>query len=321
MSIHEKTGQKGEGIDLESRLKLEIASIASYEDYAHYHCSMEETNLARREEERRLVAPYSPFDIHGFYWACRSEERFFVISPGEDSLEGVPNWREQLVCRRCHLNNRLRASIHILEAEHQPRKTSPIYLTEQVTPAYGVLRSRFANLVGSEFLGDFLPKGKSTWKRIARVSWRRVRNENLACLSFRTQAFDFILSFDVFEHTPDYLMALQECFRCLRPGGTLLFSVPFNLTSYPNLIRARVTPDGEVHHLMTPEYHDDPIKKEGCLCYTNFGWELLDEVRGIGFENVSAVFYWSRRFAYLGGDCFIFSAAKPGVHENPPAQS
>jgi len=72
---------------------------------------------------------------------------------------------------------------------------------------------------------------------------------------------------------------------------------------------------------MTPEYHDDPIKREGCLCYTNFGWELLDEVRGIGFENVSAMFYWSRRFAHLGGDCFIFSAAKPGVHENPPAQS
>lgn len=205
--------RRHEGTDFEPRPNLEIVRIASCEDCTQYLDSMQETNLARREEERKLVATCSPFDVHGFCWVCGSEERFFVISPGEDSLEVVPNWREQLVCRGCHLNNRLRASIHILEAEYQPRKTSSIYLTEQVTPVYGVLRSRYANLVGSEFLGDFLPKGQSTWKRFASVRWRRVRNENLGCLSFGTQAFDFILSFDVFEHTPDYLMALQECFR------------------------------------------------------------------------------------------------------------
>lgn len=61
-------------------------------------------------------------------------------------------------------------------------------------------------------------------------------------------AFDFIFSFDVFEHIPDYRAAFRECLRCLKPGGELVFTVPFSHSSERNIVRAEVNADGNVVH-------------------------------------------------------------------------
>jgi SAM-dependent methyltransferase len=48
-----------------------------------------------------------------------------------------------------------------------------------------------------------------------------------ACsLSFKDNFFDLIVSFDVFEHIPNDKLAVKECYRVLKPGGKLIFSVP-----------------------------------------------------------------------------------------------
>jgi SAM-dependent methyltransferase len=45
-------------------------------------------------------------------------------------------------------------------------------------------------------------------------------------LPYRASVFDFIVSYDVFEHVRDVETVLQECWRVLKPGGRLLAVFP-----------------------------------------------------------------------------------------------
>jgi ubiquinone/menaquinone biosynthesis C-methylase UbiE len=89
-----------------------------------------------------------------------------------------------------------------------------VYLTEQVTPLFRYLGSRYADLVGSEYLGEKLPRGAT--------DSRGVRNEDLTRLTFPDESFDVLLSFDCFEHMPDFVAGMCEVARVLKPGGRLL---------------------------------------------------------------------------------------------------
>jgi SAM-dependent methyltransferase len=258
--------------------------------------------------EQGLITDQSAFAVSGHCFVCGQRVDFHVDFSYCSFINGerTPNWREHLSCPGCGLNNRMRAAIHILEQAYRPRQTSRLYATEQTTPLFRALRARYPRLIGSEYLGSALPFGTTNAKGI--------RNESITHLRFPSSAFDHILSFDVLEHVPDYLKGFSECFRCLKPGGTLLFSVPF--TGEPdNLVRAQVNANGTISHLLPPEYHGDPLNAQGCLCFYHFGWELLDSLRGIGFRDVFAFRYWSREFGYLGnGEQLMFTAQRPPAH-------
>lgn len=62
----------------------------------------------------------------------------------------------------------------------------------------------------------------------AEYSSPRVRNASLTALPFPDASFAVVLCLDVIEHLPiaDQTIALAEMTRVLRPGGTLLASVP-----------------------------------------------------------------------------------------------
>ena len=137
-------------------------------------------------------------------------------------------------------------------------------------------------------------------------------------LTFADETFDAILSFDVLEHVPAYDEALRECWRCLKQGGAFLLSVPFVLRSPRNRLRARLLPDGRVEHLLAPEYHGDPINPEGVLCFNDFGWEFLDELRSCGFQDAAGYFFWSRE---LGTSDLSSSCSLPIRYEPVVARS
>lgn len=170
---------------------------------------------------------------------------------------------------------------------------STIYITEQLTPVYRYLKKQYRNSIGSEYLGAAVPRGTTRYDGL--------RNEDLTALSFASNTMDFVLSFDVFEHVPGYISAFAECCRVLKPGGSLLFSVPFGLNSENNLIRARMRPDGSVEHLLPPEYHGNPLDPSGgSLCFQYFGWNMLDQLKSVGFTTTYAAILWSLQYAYLG---------------------
>ena len=212
------------------------------------------------------------------------------------------NWREHLQCPRCHLNNRMRASIHLFLETIAPTPEFRIYATEQSSPLYLYLRKRFPFLQGSEFVQDTALMSENSAKRL--------QHEDLTRLSFSTESFDAILSFDVLEHIPDYRRAFAECARTLKSSGKMLFSVPFDANSARNQIRAKLRKDGTIEHLLPPEYHDDPRNPEGCLCFQHFGWEMLEEMKQAGFSAVSALSYYSREYGYLGDKQIQFLAEK-----------
>lgn len=284
---------------------LPVIRIETLEQYHQHGAASAQVRDARAAEERTLALAQESFRVPGHCAVCNRPVGFQVDHEyAFETADGTkqPNWREQLCCPGCGLNNRMRAAIQILMEQAQPDRGDTLYVTEQTTPLFAALKRLFPNTVGSEFLGDRTPLGTT--------DVNGVRNEDITRLTFPDAAFDHILSFDVLEHVPDYMAGLRECWRCLKPGGTLLFSVPFR-HAQDTLVRARLTADGAVEHLLPPEYHGNPISDDGILCFYHFGWDLLERMRSMGYTDAAGLFYHSRELGYLGSEQFLFIARKP----------
>lgn len=280
---------------------LPTKQIGSFDEYCEYRQSMsgEYDDRYRLELEQQKHRDY--FFVPGFCFVCGRPVSFQVdLTFGFRTAEGnvLPNWRESLFCPECLLNNRMRAAIHIFHDKCHPRSDCALYLTEQTTAIYSWFKKAFEHTTGSEFLGSTCPAGF--------IDMQGIRHEDLTRLSFEDGQFDFILCFDVFEHIPNYRRAFRECRRVLKKGGALFFSIPFDRNSPRNIIRADLSPDGSIRHLLPPEYHADPLQSGGCLCFRHFGWECLDELREEGFSESAVLLFWSLDYGYLGGEQLLF---------------
>ena len=283
-----------------STLSLTYAySHAHYQEIAAQFQKLGEYQRRQKIQESLLTGA-NEFSVPGY---CHITSRYteFTVDLRKVDQVKLPNWRESLFSEGIY-NSRMRASMHIFEEILRPRKQDPIYITEYYAPLYAWLKKKYPNTIGSEYLGPGIAPGS--------VDEHGVRNESLSALSFPDESMQFVLSFECFEHFADYKAGLRECARVLKPGGSLLMTVPFRLDSAQNIVRARDREDGTVEHLLPPEYHGDPVRKEGCLCYYHFGWELLDDMWAAGFRNPRACLYWSREFGYLGIEQVLFMANK-----------
>jgi SAM-dependent methyltransferase len=202
------------------------------------------------------------------------------------------NFRERLVCPRCLLNNRQRFMAHVVRSAIRERPAASVYMYEQVTPFFAwAERELPARVVGSEYLGHDVRAG---------VVVDGVRHEDALALSFDDDAFDAVVSNDVFEHVPDIERSLAECARVLRDDGRLFFSIPFHVTSESTMKRAELR-NGELVELLPAEYHGNPISPGGSLVFYDHGWEILDACRSAGFRDAYVLTYWSLLYGYLGG--------------------
>jgi len=238
--------------------------------------------------------------LSGVCWFCRRRADFAYapVAPGE-----LPNWREQLACNGCGLISRVRLGLLLACAALE--RTGPAavpYVTEQVTPAYGALAARYPRAIGSEYVPDeaAAERLRQYMEQCAAGSGGTLRHENVTVLTLADRSVDAVLSFEVLEHVPDYRAALREFARVLRPGGSIVLSVPFLSTQQATTVRATVEPDGTVRHLLEPEYHGDPAASDSCLAYYNFSWDFLDELRAAGFADAGLVDAWSPASAFLG---------------------
>ncbi len=280
---------------IDPQYRLAVTPVCNLTEY-QAHAAMNVTEYKKRWElELGLAASGSEFETAGFCYPCNKNVLFKTdFQYGSTLANGtkVPNWRERVLCPECQMNNRTRASIQILGETLGAKKSSTIYIAEQVTPLYVALKKRFPKIIGSEYIGDKIDFGQ--------CDERGVRNESITKLTFADDEFDFILNFDVLEHVPDVSSGLKEIYRTLANNGTLLLSVPFLPGEQSTRTRARINNLGEIEHLLEPQYHGDPIADAGCLCFQDFGWDLLDQMRSVGFTEVSILFYWSAALGYYG---------------------
>jgi SAM-dependent methyltransferase len=129
--------------------------------------------------------------------------------------------------------------------------------------------------VSSEFIDPGLESGQTR---------DGILHVDVQATHFKDESFDLVLSSEVLEHVPRPLVAMEEAFRVLKPGGFFIFTAPFYLHRFTNEIRALVDEQGVTTYLRRPWYHDDPMHADGALTYTIFAPEILCQLEAIGFE-------------------------------------
>jgi SAM-dependent methyltransferase len=243
-----------------------------------------------------------PFELPGFCPFCEKAVSFVVFLAGGERVDPgtlVPNWREQLKCPSCGMNNRQRLvaawATGLAGEKLQTPNGTPlaIYLTEQVTPIFRALTDRFGaeSVIGSEYIAPDYPSGA--------IREDSIRHEDVEQLSFPNRSFDFVLSCDVFEHVNDPDQGFQEIARVLRPGGRFIMTVPFYSLNESGAKRSSIE-NGELHHHLPEQYHGNPMSEKGSLVFSDFGWDLLDRIRAAGFAAARADYYWSEEYGHLG---------------------
>ncbi len=255
----------------------------SHEDWRQYRLAHESTLRQEAQADALLLHSLTAEGVHGQCVLC-GKPRWFR-APGMSAQASV-SLRESLACETCNANARQRAMAQVLFDSTQIARAN-VYITEQASTVYLQLKRHCRRLVGSEFVQG--------WRRRLRLSlWllrqgclQWPRSEDVTALSFGAGAFDAVVSLDVLEHVPDYRRALAEFARVLRPGGVLVFTVPFYDEQAASTVLARVGIDG-VEHLVPPEYHGDPVSS-GALCFHHFGWDLLEAMRAAGFSSAEAL--------------------------------
>lgn len=205
------------------------------------------------------------------------------------------------ICAGCGLNSRMRA---VVDFVRRTGVRGDCLLAEHLTPSTPVFRTMFDSVICSEYLGPNLKPGSMHMRGKVRV-----RHEDLTGLSLADTSVDMVVTQDVFEHIPDFDTAFEECRRVLRPGGRLVFSIPFFPDQESTEVIASVAADGSVSHVGAPEIHGNPLGG-GSLCFQHFGWDILDRLRSAGFSDAAAHAYRGAWQGHLLGPSFVFEASR-----------
>ena len=168
-------------------------------------------------------------------------------------------------------------------------------------PLVDYLRRHARSLALSEYLDDVEPGTVRDG----------VRCEDVQRLGYADGGFDLVTHSEVLEHVPDDARALGELHRVLRPGGTMLFTVPLH-QGERTVERARLR-EGRVEYLCEPVHHDDPLRATGILAFRDYGHDIRTRVRAAGFADVHLMVA-DTRLPWLSPRKIIF-ARKPLVHQ------
>lgn len=257
----------------------------------------------------RMLQSRHAFSFPAYCSSCERVTKMnisWLFGGGNLSTSIHPAWTETAACETCSLNSRMRALVEFLKTRADLKQVKKVYIAEQVTPLFQIFKKLFPSLTGSEFMGDEYKSGETVmqWRKFSRI-----RHEDLTALSFEANEFDLAMTLDVFEHIPNYRKSFSEIARVLTPGGHLIFTIPFFYDLEKTRVRAAVGPEGIIHHL-PPEIHGNPVAEGGSLCFQNFGWDILTDLRHAGFSDAMASMYWGPWQGHLGFPFFVFSARK-----------
>lgn len=290
----------------EGRARMESPVFHSKAEYDAWLAETEAKRTAERAADAAAVQPGAfSFGTQGYCSICAAATMFVTsmeyVNTDEDG-HAQPNWREHLICKSCGLRSRVRAALQIAIQDVGMRPDQAIYITEQFGPTYRWLTGRYSNVTGSEYLKPGSPSGS---RHIG------INHQDIQKLSFADASFDFLMSFDVLEHVPDNAAAYCEIARVLRPGGSLVLTIPFTAERYETTVRAEMAADGSITHHLPVEMHGNPTDPiNGALCFRHYGWDTLDELRAAGFRDVRVHRYHSADLGHRGEHQLLISATR-----------
>lgn len=235
-----------------NKLMVELDRISDFDQYKDYTIFREAF-----EKKLRKIARFFP------YVKWRGEMYGFKAFKGHLSLREAGIDKTQL-------NTRMRFSIEIIKEYFLSAKKA--FLTENETPYH----KQLASLGWFDLSTSVYAPGHPL-------------HQDMTQLTFADNSFDLTMSYEDLEHIPDYRTVLKELYRITKPGGHVLISVPFGFVKEKTLVRATVDSEGEITHLMEPDYHGDPVLPQGILCFYHFGWDLLEDFKNAGFSRAKVV--------------------------------
>lgn len=213
--------------------------------------------------------------------------------------------REIYVCKRCRSNPRQRAVVVMLNKLCGNWEFLRIHESSPSGALFGRMKRVCTNYTYSYFypekkLGQFLDdKGNVT-------------NQNLQELTFPDDAFDLFITQDVLEHVNEPQKALKEIYRCLKPGGMHVFTVPVNPFK-ETMPRIKIE-NGRVVPIMAEQYHGNPISDKGSLVTYDWGGDIVRIIDSLtGFKTEVVNFWRSKENNQMGleADCLqVFVSTK-----------
>lgn len=248
--------------------------------------------------EQELLAGDLPTHVPGLCNVCGQDKGFTLKTA---------NFREDLACTACWSFTRKRqitaAVLSELGAPHpailrQCRHLLPEAIWLMETGAYAQ-EFATANLVTSDYLSADAVSGQI---------YKGVRHEDAMNPSFAAETLDLIISSDVMEHIPDPYLAHRQLYRCLKPGGAHIFTVPFFAHKACDEVRAAMS-EGKEILLAPPEYHGDPLRGK-ILVFRIFGIEMLVNLESIGYA-VKMLRVRDPELGILGSNGLVFVARRP----------
>jgi SAM-dependent methyltransferase len=140
------------------------------------------------------------------------------------------------------------------------------------------LRASFGRFVYSEYMPG----------RTLGQTYGGILNEDVQALTFADSSFDLVTSNQVFEHVPDDKRAYSECFRVLKAGGVLVFTVPLYDTPKTEQV-ARLGKDLQIEWLGPQEYHGSRLEgpRSAPVFWRHSSRDITQRVSSAGFRCVT----------------------------------
>lgn len=181
-------------------------------------------------------------------------------------------------CVQCGSSGIHMSILQVVQRLYPDLTTLTVHEMSSRGPVLEYLKGRAGRLVCSEYFDDVAPG----------QTMDGVQCQDVQRLTYPDASFDLCTSTEVFEHVPDDEKGFREIRRVLKPGGRFIFTVP--LSDSPVTVKRAEIVDGEVRHLLPPEYHGDAIRGQGrVLVYRDYGRDLVTRLGLCGFAKATIV--------------------------------
>jgi SAM-dependent methyltransferase len=214
----------------------------------------------------RLLPPFTRFiGTPPILW----NRGYCVTCDSKTTFSSSSEWlRDNYVCTRCGSIPRERALMVCIDRFYPNWRDLHIHESSPINRgASAKLQTHCRNYSSSHFFPDF-PFGRNHPSGF--------RNEDIENQTFPDESFDLVITQDVMEHIFAPAKAFSEIARILKPGGAHIFSVPLVNKERPSEVWAQRDEKGGISYLHEPEYHGNPISKEGSLVTMNWGYDISD---------------------------------------------